>query len=101
MIQLVLLEESTYSVTMSSTRATLLHSIKNLLAEAEKLPDDIFEDHLQRQSLQYQLTRLKNQASTPLERVFGEICFQVVPQNLPDQSIYRSDDRTSPTRLRL
>ncbi|KAL8928414.1 MAG: hypothetical protein Q9172_000900 [Xanthocarpia lactea] len=47
-----------------------------LLADAEKLPDDIFDDHAGRQSLQRQISGLKNATTTPFERV-AELCFQV------------------------
>lgn len=60
-----------------SSRLSLVNSIKLLLTEAENLPDDIFEDQLRRQSIQQRIIRLKNDTSTPFERVFGEICFQV------------------------
>ncbi len=60
----------------SSTRDSLLHSIRLLLADAEKLPDDIFDDHAGRQSLQRQISALKNATATPFERV-AELCFQV------------------------
>lgn len=63
---------------MSPTRRmSLVNSVKTLLAEVEKLPDDIFEDQSRRQSIQQRLARLKNDTSTPFERVFGELCFQV------------------------
>ncbi|KAL9002867.1 MAG: hypothetical protein Q9188_004233 [Gyalolechia gomerana] len=65
----------------SMSRDSLLNSIKSLHIAAEKLPDDVFADHHRRHGLQRQLTRLKNDISTPFERVFGEICFQ------PHQSV--------------
>ncbi|KAL8735675.1 MAG: hypothetical protein Q9166_000844 [cf. Caloplaca sp. 2 TL-2023] len=59
-----------------TSRESLIKSIQILLDDAKKLPDDIFEDQLGRQSLQQQITSLKNAITTPIERVFGEICFQ-------------------------
>lgn len=63
----------------STSKELLLSSIKALLAEAEKLPNDIFEDHAQRGTVQHQVMRLRNQTSNPIERILGEICYQVVP----------------------
>ncbi|KAL8659825.1 MAG: hypothetical protein Q9202_006924 [Teloschistes flavicans] len=60
----------------STSKELLLSSIKSLLAEAEKLPNDIFEDHAHRGTIQRQLMRLRNQTSNPIERILGEICFQ-------------------------
>ncbi|KAL8930414.1 MAG: hypothetical protein Q9208_000598 [Pyrenodesmia sp. 3 TL-2023] len=57
-------------------RLSLVNSIKSLLVEVEKLPNDIFEDQLRRQSVHQRLARLRNDTSTPVERVFGELCFQ-------------------------
>ncbi|KAL8691296.1 MAG: hypothetical protein Q9224_004209 [Gallowayella concinna] len=60
----------------STTRDSLLDSIRRLLVDAEKLPDNIFDDHVSCQSLQRQITGLKIATTSPLERVVGEIIFQ-------------------------
>lgn len=60
----------------STTREALLHSIQTLLADAENLPEDIFDDEVGRQSIQRQIANLKDATTTPFEGV-AEICFQV------------------------
>ncbi|KAI4279366.1 MAG: hypothetical protein LQ337_000289 [Flavoplaca oasis] len=59
----------------STTREALLHSIQTLLADAENLPEDIFDDEVGRQSIQRQIANLKDATTTPFEGV-AEICFQ-------------------------
>ena len=63
----------------SITRESVVQSIEALLVEAKNLSDDIFEDQIMLQSFQRQVFRLKNDTTAPLERIFGEICFQVWP----------------------
>ncbi|KAL8785941.1 MAG: hypothetical protein Q9213_003090 [Squamulea squamosa] len=62
-------------MTTSTTRDSLLHSIRILLADAEKLPDNIFDDQVARQSLQRQIDGLKHVTTTPFEGV-ADLCFQ-------------------------
>ncbi|KAL8771748.1 MAG: hypothetical protein Q9209_002939 [Squamulea sp. 1 TL-2023] len=59
----------------STTRDSLLHSIRNLLADAERLPDNILDDQVGRQSLRRQIDGLKHVTTTPFEGV-ADLCFQ-------------------------
>ena len=79
-------------------RQSLLESIDNLRDKVKQLPSNIFEDPAARQQIQQQITQLRNAVSSPFERVFIEICFQVRPGicsarliwNLIDQKPHQS-----------
>ena len=68
----------------STTRDSVLQSIRTLLADAEKLPPNIFDDQAARRSIQRQIANLKSAITTPFEGV-GELCFQVRPHDSPLQ----------------
>ncbi|KAL9614479.1 MAG: hypothetical protein Q9167_001007 [Letrouitia subvulpina] len=65
----------------SSARDSLVLSIKSLLAQVEKLPDNIYEDEAGRQDLRKQIRHIKDDLSSPVERIFEELLLQ------PHQSI--------------
>ena len=60
------------------TRDSLTQSINFLLAEVEKLPDNVFEDTVRRQAIRQSIIHLKNDIATPFERAFEEIFPQVL-----------------------
>lgn len=68
----------------STTRDSVLQSIRTLLADAEKLPPNIFDDQAARRSIKQQIANLKNAITTPFEGV-GELCFQVRPRLTPPE----------------
>ncbi|CAL8577904.1 hypothetical protein XPA_003714 [Xanthoria parietina] len=59
----------------STARDKLLQSIRSLLANAETLPPNIFDDQAGRRSILREIASLKNAITTPFEGV-GELCFQ-------------------------
>ncbi|KAL8998443.1 MAG: hypothetical protein Q9169_002480 [Polycauliona sp. 2 TL-2023] len=58
-----------------TARESLLKSIQALLADAEKLPENIFDDQVGRRSVQRQIANLKDATTTPFEGM-ADICFQ-------------------------
>ncbi len=64
----------------STARDKLLQSIRSLLANAETLPPNIFDDQAGRRSILREIASLKNAITTPFEGV-GELCFQVRPRD--------------------
>ncbi|KAL8946004.1 MAG: hypothetical protein Q9222_007539 [Ikaeria aurantiellina] len=60
----------------SMSRKELLQSLHSVLSNVENMPENVFDDDAGRKVLVQKLTGLKNQITSPIERVRGELYFQ-------------------------
>ncbi|KAL9036428.1 MAG: hypothetical protein Q9214_006136 [Letrouitia sp. 1 TL-2023] len=65
----------------STARDSLVQSVKTLLAQVEELPENVYDDEAGRQALRKQIRRIKDDMTSPVERIYEELFFQ------PHQSI--------------
>ncbi|KAL8714436.1 MAG: hypothetical protein Q9220_001769 [cf. Caloplaca sp. 1 TL-2023] len=60
----------------SLKKEDVVESLTSLLHDVQSMPENIFDNDPGRQKLVQKTTSLKNQLTSPVERIFGELCAQ-------------------------